>query len=154
MGRELRRRLDSTRFEGPHHEALLNLLLAAAWARERLDAALAPLGLTPPQFNVLRILRGVHPGGHARGDIARRLIERAPDVTRLLDRLERRGWIERSRGAEDRRRTLTRITARGLAVLRKADPAIARVRVEVARRWSAADAAAVSRLAEKLYGPG
>lgn len=69
--------------------------------------------LTLPQLNVLRILRGAGREGATCGEIARRMIAADPDLTRLLDRLRRRGWIERRRSARDRRAVVTRITAAG-----------------------------------------
>ena len=95
MGETLGRRLLQTRFEGPHHEALLAILLANAAVEEMLDDAFDGTGMTVPQYNVLRILNGVYPGAHPRGDIARRMVRRAPDLTRMLDRLVRMGLVER-----------------------------------------------------------
>jgi DNA-binding MarR family transcriptional regulator len=82
--------------------------------------------LSPTQYNVLRILRGA-PEGLACGEIANRMITRDPDVTRLLDRLEKRGLISRSREAGDRRMVMTRITAGGLKVLAGLDEPIRQV---------------------------
>ena len=97
MGEGLKRRIQQERFEDSLHEAVLNLLVAAGHVRERMDRVCAEHGITHGQYNVLRILRGAHPDGHPRGEIAARLIERAPDVTRLVDRLERHGYVERAR---------------------------------------------------------
>jgi DNA-binding MarR family transcriptional regulator len=72
--------------------------------------------LSPTQYNVLRILRGA-PGGLACGEIASRMITRDPDVTRLLDRLEKRGLIFRWRETKDRRTVMARITPQGLKLL-------------------------------------
>ena len=77
-------------------------------------------GLSPTQYNVLRILRGA-PEGLACGEIAGRMITRDPDVTRLLDRLEKRGLISRCREEHDRRTVKTRITAAGLKRLAELD---------------------------------
>jgi DNA-binding MarR family transcriptional regulator len=81
-------------------------------------------GVTGDQYNVLRILRGARPHGLARREITARLLRRAPDVTRMLDRLEASGLIERGRDAEDARRSIARITRRGLALLDRVDPEI------------------------------
>jgi DNA-binding MarR family transcriptional regulator len=77
---------------------------------------LKPADLSPTQYNVLRILRGAKEGLPC-GEIAKRLITRDPDITRLLDRLEKRGLISRSREPKDRRTVLTRITPEGLELL-------------------------------------
>jgi DNA-binding MarR family transcriptional regulator len=76
--------------------------------------------LSPTQYNVLRILRGA-PEGLACGEIAGRMITRDPDITRLLDRLEKRALISRSREANDRRMVMARITPGGLKLLARLD---------------------------------
>jgi len=79
--------------------------------------------LSPTQYNVLRILRG-SPEGLPCGEIAARMITRDPDVTRLLDRLEKRGLVSRCRETKDRRTVWTRITPEGLKVLARLDEPI------------------------------
>lgn len=91
---------------------------------QRLAAALKPSGLTPAQYNVLRILRGAGPAGLPCGEIGARLINHDPDVTRLLDRLEKRGLTGRLRGAEDRRVVVAHILPAGLSLLDELDPVI------------------------------
>jgi len=76
--------------------------------------------LSPTQYNVLRILRG-SPDGLSCGEIANRMITRDPDITRLLDRLEKRGLISRSREEKDRRTVMARITSEGLELLGRLD---------------------------------
>jgi DNA-binding MarR family transcriptional regulator len=85
-------------------------------------ALLKDSGISPPQYNVLRILRGAGEAGLPCGEIAARMVTRDPDVTRLLDRLEQRGLIARGRGTEDRRVVSTRITGAGRALLNTLDP--------------------------------
>ena len=85
--------------------------------------------LSPPQYNVLRILRGT-PEGLLCGEIARRMITRDPDITRILDRLEKRGLIARSRPDCDRRRMLARIQPDGLALLARIDDPICQIHRE------------------------
>ncbi len=77
--------------------------------------------LTGAQYNVLRILRGAEPEGLLCRGISERMISRDPDITRLLDRMEKRGLITRERQKDDRRVIKTRITAEGLAFLKKLD---------------------------------
>lgn len=96
---------------------ILAARLVAPWERHLKAAA----GLTEPQFNVLRILRGSHPDAVPCRVIAERLIDRDPDVTRLLDRLETRRLIRRERSRADRRVVAVSITAAGLALLAKLD---------------------------------
>ena len=78
-------------------------------------------GLTGAQYNVLRILRGAGPEGLACREIGERMISRDPDITRLLDRMEKRGLITRERQRDDRRVVKTFVTARGLQLLKTLD---------------------------------
>jgi DNA-binding MarR family transcriptional regulator len=151
MGNALRQRLLQDRFDGPAHEAALNLLLAASRLQDETARRFAEFDLTPAQYNVLRILKGAHPGGHPRCDIARRLIVRAPDLTRLIDRLERRGLVERARSDEDRRHSITRITRAGLELLQRMRPAAAALNQALSRRLGPGEIATLSKLCEKLH---
>ena len=103
--------------------AFVELLRTCDLLSRRPALVLKEADLSPTQYNVLRILRGA-PEGLACGEIAGRMITRDPDVTRLLDRLERRGLIARSRESQDRRMVLTRITPAGLSTLLELDQPI------------------------------
>jgi DNA-binding MarR family transcriptional regulator len=109
-------------FSSPEQEILLGLRTAAArvvepWAKFLKTTA----QLTSHQYNVLRILRGSHPAMLACSDIAGRMIERDPDITRLVDRLETRGLVRRSRSRRDRRVVEVGITDEGLTLMRGLD---------------------------------
>ena len=100
-------------FASLEHEAILGLLRTAAIVDHATDEALRPYGLTGTQFNVLRILKGADPDGLCGKEIGERMINRVPDVPRLLDRLEKAELISRQRDREDRREVSARITAKG-----------------------------------------
>jgi DNA-binding MarR family transcriptional regulator len=151
MGDALKKRIRQETFSSPTQEALLNLLVAADYLRDQMDRLCAEFGITPGQYNVLRILKGA-PEGHPRCDIARRMIERAPDVTRLVDRLEKRGLVERDRSAADRRLSLTRITPEGVALLARMEPRLAEHEKHLAERLSLRDRRELSRICEGIYG--
>lgn len=151
MGEALRRRIAQTRFESPIQEATLNLLVAADYLRVKVEAICAPAGISVGQYNVLRILRGAYPEGHSRAEILRRMLERAPDVTRLVDRLERDGLAERDRDKSDRRLSITRITNKGLNVLKALEPAVQESQREIARRVNRRDCLELSRICEQIY---
>ena|SRR6516164_994121 len=108
------------RAASPEEAAFLDLLRTTDMLSRGLVQLLKTEALSATQYNVLRILRGA-PGGLACGEISRRMITRDPDVTRLLDRLETRGLISRSRETKDRRTVMARITPVGLTVLRRLD---------------------------------
>ena len=152
MGEALRKRLRQGRFETPVQEAVLNLMVTAGWLDDRLTEALAPHAITPAQYNVLRILRGALPGGYARCEIAERALRRAPDLTRLIDRLEAHRLVGRARSERDRRRSVTRITRRGLELLERAQESVQAAETEIAARLSERESRELSRLCELLYG--
>lgn len=116
LARELKR---NKPFPSPVQEALLSIKRTAALLDLRLAELLRPYGLTPTQYNVLRILRGAGPEGLPRCEVQGRLVAPVADTTRLLDRLEKAGFVVRTRSTEDRRVVASKITPRGLGVLDK-----------------------------------
>jgi DNA-binding MarR family transcriptional regulator len=98
-------------------EATVGLLLTANVVRQFGESLLASSGVTLQQYNVLRILRGSRPAGLPTLEIAARMLEQAPGITRLLDRLERKGLIRRERCPGDRRQVFCSITEKGLATV-------------------------------------
>ncbi len=115
-------------FASQQQEAFVGLLLAAEAVRwPVLDLLSGHDELTMQQYNVLRILRGAEPTGLPTLEIAGRMIERTPGVTRLIDRLERKDLVQRIRGTQDRRQVICRITAHGLELLRKLDRPVERI---------------------------
>lgn len=98
-------------------EALLGLMRTANLVDRRLAAVVEPAGVSAQQYNVLRILRGAGKEGLPTLEVASRLIEQTPGITRLLDRLEAKKMIRRERCPTDRRQVLCRITAEGRSLL-------------------------------------
>ncbi|MBM4072864.1 MAG: MarR family transcriptional regulator [Planctomycetes bacterium] len=109
------------RFDSPAQEAFLGLWRTYDRLRALEDELFARHDLTAQQYNALRLLRGQQPRPMLTLALASRLISRAPDITRLLDKLETRGLIVRERPAGDRRTVAVGITAVGLALLRELD---------------------------------
>lgn len=108
-------------FSTPFEEAGIALLRTSDRLQRRLAATVEPRGITVQQYNVLRILRGAHPESVPTLEIATRMIEQAPGITRLLDRLEVKKLILRLRCKKDRRRVLCTISAPGLTLLAALD---------------------------------
>ena len=102
-------------------EALLALHLTSDRLANEAAKFLRPWDISPAQYNVLRILRGAEPDGLTCGGIGERLIQHDPDITRLIDRLLKRGLAERNRDDKDRRVVITRITGKGLDLLEQLD---------------------------------
>jgi DNA-binding MarR family transcriptional regulator len=119
-------------FQSPAQEGVVALLLAAEVLRRRFDEVVrAGTKLTHQQYNVLRILRGAGPAGLPTLAIAERMIEHTPGVTRLIDRLEAKGLVERNRSSEDRRQVVCRLSAKGARVLGELDEPVDRLDEEV-----------------------
>jgi DNA-binding MarR family transcriptional regulator len=104
-------------FQSLEEEAFLNLLRTADALLQKETTLLESFGVSPAQYNVLRILRGAGESGLPCGEIGNRMITRDPDITRLADRLEKRGFTTRSRESADRRVVTVRITREGLEML-------------------------------------
>jgi DNA-binding MarR family transcriptional regulator len=100
------------------------LVKAADALAQEAEQVLKAKGLTGAQYNVLRILRGAEPGGLPCSTIGERMISHDPDMTRLLDRMEKRSLITRQRQSDDRRVVKTRITANGLEILKRLEQPI------------------------------
>jgi DNA-binding MarR family transcriptional regulator len=117
-GSALQREIKQTRpFPSRRQEAMLGLLKTADILRRFLATVVEPHRITLQQYNVLRILKGAGPDGLPTLEIAERLIEHAPGVTRLLDRLEKKDLVKRERCPLDRRQVTCRITRQGRRLL-------------------------------------
>jgi DNA-binding MarR family transcriptional regulator len=108
-------------FRSPEQQATLCLLRTADAVKRRFARVIEPHGITPQQYNVLRILRGAGPVGLPTLTIGERMIEQTPGTTRLVDRLERKGLVTRTPCPTDRRRVFCRITDNGLDLLKELD---------------------------------
>ena len=112
-------------FASLEQEAMLSIERTAAVIGHGFADALKPFGVTATQYNVLRILRGAGASGLCRNEVSARLVAQVPDVTRLLDRMEEAGLVERERDTTDRRLVTTRITAAGLRLLKEMEIPVA-----------------------------
>ncbi len=126
------------------------LLQAADALGQEAEHLLKAAGLTGAQYNVLRILRGAEPAGLPCRGIADRMISHDPDMTRLLDRMEKRGLITRVRQADDRRVVKTRVTAPGLSLLKTLDRPVHDLHKRQFRHLPAARLKILSELLEEL----
>jgi len=112
-------------FQSLEEEAFLNLLRTADALLQKEAQLLESFGISHAQYNALRILRGAGDEGLACSEIGGRMITRDPDITRLVDRLEKRGFTTRSRESSDRRVVTVRITREGMQLLGALDQPVA-----------------------------
>ena len=131
-------------------EALLNVLVTGSWILTALAATMAPYRVTPAQYNVLRILWGSHPKTLTCSTLGQRLLDRTPDVTRLLNRLECQGLIHRARAEHDRRVVQVGITEAGLALLERMRDDIEAAEQRLTSHLSPSEHQHLSRLLERM----
>lgn len=151
MGAALKKRIKQEHFRSDFSEAMLSLLVTADFLRNEMEAICSRSGLTTAQYNVLRILRSIYPEGYPRSEIIDRMIERAPDVTRLVDRLAAARLVVRDRSARDRRLSLTRITKKGIDLLNTIKPDLDALEDHFAAMISREDCMHLSRICETIY---
>lgn len=151
MGEALKQRLKQSKFESPEQEAFLNIIVTANFLRTKNDEILCKYGITSPLYNVLRILKGKYPEGYPRCDIISRMMDQAPDVTRLIDKLLKDGYVERFESESDRRLSLTRITQKGVALLDKIKPELDQMHRLISDNLTKEERKELSLLLEKIY---
>jgi DNA-binding MarR family transcriptional regulator len=132
----------------------VSLLKTADSLGQQAEQLLKSHGLTAAQYNVLRILRGAEPAGLACRSIAERMISHDPDMTRLLDRMEKRRLITRSRHAEDRRVVRTRITLAGHDLLKSLDQPVRELHKRQFRKIPASRLQILAHLLEEVRDRG
>lgn len=137
------------RFESDHHQAVVNILFTSRWLYNLQAHHLKAYGITPEQFNVLRILRGSHPRAMKLADITCRMIDKSSNATRLVDKLRQKRMVSQKICPANRRQLDIHITAEGLRTLKAIDKSMA--------PWSAVmggisdrEARALSRILDKI----
>jgi DNA-binding MarR family transcriptional regulator len=122
MSRSIRQSIQQVRpFTSDEQESFLTLARAWEVVAERAREPISAAGLSVPQYNVLRILRGAEPEGLQTYEVAQRMVTRAPNITRLVDKLEAAALLTRTRSTEDRRVVRLRISSQGMQVLDRLD---------------------------------
>ncbi len=151
MGEILKKRLKQEKFDNLEHESILNILVASNFINTLVEKICSEYNITLSQFNVLRILNGKFPEGYPRCDIINRMINPSPDVTRLIDRLIKDGFVERFNSKEDRRLSLARITEKGRNLLNEVNPEIRKLQITLFKKFDKEEKKNISVLLEKLY---
>ncbi len=137
-------------FKSEHQKLLLNLLFTSNWLR-RLDTdRLKPFGLSPQQYNILRILRGAKGAKMCMNEVLARMLDRAPNATRLTDKLIAKGLVLRDRSEEDRRVVHLLISEKGITLLQDIDKLANEGFYALARKLNKAEAAALNKGLDKL----
>lgn len=138
-------------FKSEHHKLMINQLFTGKWVAEIITKHLKQFDLTSEQYNVLRILRGQYPGAISVNGICERMIDKMSNVSRLIDKLQKKMLVERKVNFQDRRQMDITITEKGLQLLRVLDKEEDNL-VEKLKHLSNEEAKQLNSLLDKLRG--
>ena len=113
--------IQQTAFKSEYHKAYINLVYTANWLEQAQSNLFKPFGVTLPQYNVLRILRGQHPKPATVSLLIERMLDKTSNASRIVDKLEVKGLVTRKQCPNDRRTVDVLITDKGLALLKEMD---------------------------------
>lgn len=139
------------KFENEFHKMAVNIMFTSSWLHSGNLVRLKPHGITPEQFNVLRILRGSHPQKMMLSEITSRMIDKSSNCTRLVEKLRVKGLLSREVCVGNRRQVDIGITAKGLALLKKVDEG-ADQWIASLKKVSTTEARELNRILDKLRG--
>ena len=139
------------KFANEYQKASINILYTGSWLYNLNAAHFKKFGITPEQYNVLRILRGSHPKALMLADITARMIDRSSNSTRLVEKLRLKGWVNRELCEDNRRQVDIVITDKGLNMLKKIDADADQLLVSF-DRITKTEAKELNRILDKLRG--
>jgi len=138
-------------FRTEHERAVVNILYTSSWLHALHTTRLKPFGITPEQFNVLRILRGADPKPLMLSNITCRMIDKSSNATRLVEKLRQKGMVNRKQCENNRRQVDISITQTGLAILKEIDQ-LESDWTKTVEALSKEEAAQLNQLLDKLRG--
>ena len=144
--------IQQKQFRNPHQKAAINLIFSAAWLNHRHAQALKPLGISIQQFNILRILRGMHPQPATVKLLTERMLDKMSNASRLVDKLKMKGLVDREACQEELSRVNIRITRAGFDLLKLASSKIEQEEEALSDYLSIKEAETLSHLLDKLRG--
>ncbi len=144
--------IQQKKFQSEHQKMHINILFTAAWLQQRTANVLKPYGISSQQFNILRILRGMHPKPASIKTLTERMIDKMSNASRLVDKLMAKGLVQRSECNADRRRVDVLITPKGLELLQHASAAVDQSIQQDELKLSATDAELLNGLLDRLRG--
>ncbi|MGV3507753.1 MAG: MarR family winged helix-turn-helix transcriptional regulator [Sphingobacteriaceae bacterium] len=140
-----------TKFENEYHKIVVNTLYTYGWINDLLKKRLSKNQITLQQFNILRILRGQHPGPATINLLKERMLDKMSDASRIVERLVQKGLVTRCINKKDRRAVDIQITDKGLDLLKKLDPVITPIDV-LKSNLTESEAKQLNVLLDKLRG--
>jgi len=143
--------IKQTTFDNVYLKAFINVIFTGNFLRHLQHKTLKPYGITIQQFNVLKILKGKHPIAMQAGEIKKVMLDKSPDLTRLINRLIKNGWVKRGKSKTSGREVAITITNSGLEFIKKVEK-VALKDVELMNNLSETEAELLSNLLDKVRG--
>lgn len=144
--------IKTSRIEDPYMRAMLNVMYTGNWLYQNMNTILKPYDLTEPQYNVLRILRGQHGNPMSLLEVQRRMIQQMSNVSRLVEKLLQKSYVQRDECSENRRKVDISITQLGLDVLIEVEPLLQQQLARLANNMNGEEATALAASLDKLRG--
>lgn len=144
--------IKQTTFEDSYQKAIVNLIYTGNWMRDKQNSLFKKYGLLPQHYNILRILKGRHPHAVCPGDIKEVMLDKGNDLTRLLDKLVKKGFVKRGLCEENRRKMDVMLTKEGLGFIAEIELPIKDLHAEFKKYLSQNEAEQLSHLLDKLRG--
>ncbi len=142
--------IQQKKFESEFQKAHINILFTANWLSQSLSPALDPLNLTWQQFNILRILRGLHPDPASVKVLTERMIDKMSNASRLVEKLKQKGMVERRACPADRRQVDIILTEKGQEILEDASQRIAQMTQQTFASLTSEEAQTLNELLDKI----
>ena len=150
---KIKEEIKQSDFSDIYLEAFINVLFTGNFLRNKQQSTLKPYGITMQQFNILKILNGKHPEAMKAGDIKLVMIDKSPDLTRLINRMITNKWVKRNRSKSSGREVAISITKHGIELVKEVNP-VALKDVELLKTLTDQEAELLSVLLDKVRGEG
>ncbi len=137
-------------FESSVHKAVINLIYTSNWMRDTQNQSFKPYGILPQHYNVLKILKGKHPELVSPSYIKKVMLDKSPDLTRLVDKLVQKGWVWRQQCEQNRRMVEIGITNKGIEVVEAINKRVKDTSAKMNNRLTDKEADQLSDLLDKL----
>lgn len=149
VGMKIEEEIQQASFKDDFHKAYLNIVFTAGWLQVKQAALFKPFGITLPQYNVLRILRGQHPKPATVNLLIERMLDKTSNASRIVDKLEAKALVSRKQCPNDRRSVDILITEKGLDLLKKMDT-LDELHTKIKNNLTTSEAAELNKLLDKL----
>ena len=146
---EIGKAIKQSKFKNEHTKMLINILYTAGWLDSQHAQRLKPYGISPQQYNILRILRGQYPSPATVNLLIDRMLDKSSNASRIVDKLEQKGLVKRIQCSNDRRAVDVYISDKGLTLLEEMDVVIGEWETST-HRLSESEAATLNELLDKL----